>query len=188
MLEKILSVVFVVALVVLPQPAIAQPDGSSSSQLVGAVYGAHGEGPATGARVLAFHLATERVYTSEAIDARGHFSLTELPHGYFDLAVETAGGLFVADQVVRLPPGTMGVVSMMLDRDDSEEVERLAFAGATVKPAGTATLRQHAKPAGKGFLRGPMGISLISGGGLLTLLALSGDGGGSGSASPHAPD
>ena len=189
MLRRTLLVIFVILFAALSQVAIAEAD-DSSSQLVGAVFGNQGEGPAKGARVLAFHLPTERVYTSEPIDERGGFRLTELPHGYFDLAVETADGLFVAGQVVKLPPNTMAVLSMMLDRaPGGAATESLAFAGTTITPAGIVEIRHHPKVTGRSFWSRPAGIAAMSGGGLLTLLALSGDsGGGGGSASPHTPD
>ena len=40
-----------------------------------------------GATVIAYHLSTARVFKSEPTDSKGHYEMSELPLGYFDLAV-----------------------------------------------------------------------------------------------------
>jgi hypothetical protein len=141
--------------------------------------------PLPGVSVVAYHLSSEQTF-SAATDAAGRYRLAGLPSGYFDLAVRTPEGLFVANQVVNLASATAGDVSLVLQPDGSTATpgrERF-FAGASEPTAGEAQVTKASNPKGGGFWSGPAGVTIIAGAGALTLLAI---GGGSGSSSPFVP-
>ena len=105
-----------------PKPAVP------NSEIRGKVLGTDGR-PAAGAVILAFHLATEEVFTVTA-NAKGSFRLSDLPYGYFDLAVRSADGLYVADQVANVSPTGKNVVVFRLHAfSASTQADRRAFPG-----------------------------------------------------------
>ena len=120
-------------------------------------------------------LQTARIYAIEA-----------LPYGYYDLAVRTPDGLFVADQVANVAPSAKAEVSFTVqtyERAGAESVERRTFPpAADEQPAGIAAVSQ--KMVGASFWRSPKGIAVGAGGAALILLLLAGGGS---SASPFVP-
>jgi hypothetical protein len=147
-----------------PVPAAS----TGSGRLAGTLQG-EAAGPMTGARVLLYHLATESVYSSSPTGEEGRYELTNLPEGYYDLAVETPGGLYVADRVVHLDsPGeaALGLTA----RPYAEGTARREFPGADAMPVGIAAVHE---PNTGGFWGKPGGISVIAGAGLAGLLVLS---------------
>ena len=54
--------------------------------------------------VYAFHLDTSTVYASEPTTPKGRYRIDGVPLGWFDTYIETPDGLFMANQVVNMPP------------------------------------------------------------------------------------
>ena len=178
---------------VLAPAAWAQPgtaDAPGTSKLSGKVLAADGKTAATGVRVIAYHLSTEQVFMSSTTGRGGDYSIADLPYGYFDLAVETADGLYVGNQVINLPPAGKAGVIFTLSSFTSGDPTGRAFAGSEQDSVGMAQMREKLK--GREFWRSPKGIAILAGSGGAALLAPAGGGSGSsggddGSASPFEP-
>ena len=161
-----------------PKPAVP------NSEIRGKVLGTDGR-PAAGAEVLAYHLATEEIFPATT-DGKGKFTLTDLPYGYFDMAVRSADGLYVADQVANVSPTGKNIVEFRLQTfSASTQADRRAFPGAEEVPVGLARVIDQ-RMVGESFWRSAKGISILAGGGALALLAFTG-GGGEPTASPFIP-
>lgn len=179
--------VFLAVLLAMPPLAIAQDSpGQATSTLSGRILAAD-DTPVIGAKVLAYHLSSERVFTSELTSSRGEYSIEGLPYGYFDIAVETADGLFVANQVVNVAPSSQSVLTLSLHSFAAGAAgadEGRAFPGTDQEPVGVARVTE--KLSRKDFWRSPKGVGILAGGGGALLLLLAG-GGSSSSASPSTP-
>lgn len=178
------SLVVLLMVVALASPLVAQPPAAAAgtSSIVGKVLGVDGS-PLLGGTVVAYHLATEKVFHSAATDAKGEFALSELPYGYYDLAVQTPDGLYVA-QVLNVPPsGKVATVLRLSPYLAGEASREREFPGATEQPTGRASVTQ--RPTGRDFWRSPKGVAIIAGGGGLLLLGLAAGGGSD--ASPVQP-
>jgi len=146
---------------------------AGTSRLLGRVSAPDGSA-LIGATIIAYHLSTEKVYRSGPTDGKGGFEITGLPYGYFDLAVETEEGLFVADQVVNVPPAGKASVTMNLMRGGTDESAPRGFLGAEDPPSGIAHVGTDKDK--KGFWGRPLGIAVIAAGGVgLLLIATGGD-------------
>ena len=155
-----------------------------NSEIRGKVLGTDGK-PADDAEVLAYHLATEQTFTATT-DGKGQFTLTELPYGYFDMAIRTPAGLYVADQVANVSPTGKNMVEFrLLTFSATTQADRRAFPGATDSPTGLARVLDQ-RMVGESFWRSAKGISILAGGGALALLAFTG-GGSDPAASPFIP-
>ena len=87
--------------------------GSSSvSRLDGRIYAEDGESPLADAEVVAYNLSTEMLYRSTPTDDSGRYRVADLPPGYYDIAIQTEEGLFVADRPVRVPEQGAASVSL----------------------------------------------------------------------------
>ena len=155
--------------------ASAQEMGAAAgqAQLRGRVSAIDGASVA-GATIIAYHLPSERVFRSEVTDSSGSFSILDLPYGYYDLAVQTPTGLFVADQVVNLPPSGKASVNMTLSPGGTDRSAPRGFPGADEAPVGVAMVDTKEKGS---FWKSPGGMAIIAGAGavLLAAIALSGD-------------
>ena len=161
-----------------PEPA------APNSEIRGKVLKPDGS-PLAGVEVMGYHLATEEVYRATT-DAKGQFSMAELPYGYYDLAVMAPDGLFVADQVANVAPTGKNVVEFRLQPfSESTSADRRSFPGAEEAPIGVARVADQ-RLVGETFWRGPKGVSILAGGGALILLAIAG-GGSERNASPFIP-
>jgi hypothetical protein len=150
------------------QAAAAAPN----SRLEGKITGTSGR-PAGGVSVLVYHLATEQVFNTTT-DARGGFRLTELPYGYFDVAVRSSDGLFVADQVANVAPDGKTVLRLTLVLTPEDDADRLRpFPGDDEPAIGVATMTK--KSSSGAFWSSPKGIGIIAGlGGVALIVAASG--------------
>lgn len=139
-----------------------------------------------GATIIAYHLSSERVYRSEVTDSSGNFSIADLPYGYYDIAVQSSTGLFVADQVINLPPSGKASLNMTLSPGGTDESAPRGFPGAEEAPIGVAMVNKKEKMA---FWKSPGGIAIIAGAGaiLLAAVALSGGDDDEQPASPTVP-
>ena len=148
------------------------PDESEhSGKIVGKILGADGKTAITGARVLAYHLSAEKLFTSEPTTG-GSFKLLGLPYGYFDIAVEAPNGnLFVASRVINLPPtGKADVILTLVPYPASKAHLARRYPGRDQEPTGVAEMRS--KPRGREFWRTPKGVAILSGLGGVALLAI----------------
>ena len=160
-----------------PKPAVP------NSEIRGSVLGTDGQ-PAAGVEILAYHLATEELFTTTT-DRKGKFTLADLPYGYFDLAARTADGLYVADQVANVSPTGKNVVAFRLQAfSPSTQADRRAFPASAETPIGLARVIDQ-RMAGDSFWRSAKGISIAGGAGAVILFALAG--GSSTTPSPSIP-
>ena len=134
--------------------------------------------------VLAYHLATGDVFRAE-LGPNGEFSFPGLDNGYYDIAVETADGLYVANQVVNAPPG--GTANVKYDLVSSVALGEgpRPFPGSDRQASGIARLTAGG-PKGGGGLSGKKVAIWGTAGGIAAVLLLSGGSSG-GSSSPSAP-
>lgn len=167
------------ASVVAGEPEPAAPN----SEIRGKVLGTDGR-PAAGVEILAYHLATEEVFTTTT-DGKGRFTLADLPYGYFDLAIRSSDGLYVSDQVANVSPTGQNVIAFRLQTfHSSTRADQRAFPGADGIPVGLASVIDQ-RMVGDSFWRSAKGISIAAGSAAVILLALAG---GSGSTpSPTLP-
>jgi hypothetical protein len=170
--------VWIFLLSILQQAPRAQhtlTDQPGTSRLAGKVLDSTGK-KVGNARVLAYHISSERLFTSEPTRG-GEFRLSKLPYGYFDLAIETPDGLFVADRVVNLAPaGAAVVIFTIVAYQPADEGSARKHPGSALDPIGRARLRKKLK--GREFWRSPTGVAIlagIGGAGLLALAVGSGD-------------
>ena len=168
---------------ILSPPAMAQAAGPNS-ELRGRVFAADGKTAVEGATVVAYHLSSEEVFESEPTNSKGQYTIPALPYGYYDLAVRTPDGLFVADQVANVPPSEKAEVSFSVKVYGATVTERRTFpADEDEDPTGIAAVNQ--KMVGSSFWRSPKGIGIAAGGGALLLLLIA-SGGDSNDAEPVA--
>jgi len=149
-----------------------EPVGRSSTQGEGQIKGRVTGTETTalaGATIIAYHLSTETVFRSKVTDGKGNFTIDGLPYGYFDVAVQTADGLFVADQVVNVPPSGKVSMSMALVVGTTGESAPRGFAGLDQAAAGVAQV--DSKKSGS-FWKSSKGIAVLGGIGGVVLLAI----------------
>ena len=157
----------------------AEGEIATTSSIVGKLL--LGKRPIEGATVLAYHLATGTTYRSTPSTRSGKFELTGLEHGYYDIAIETADGLFVANQVVNVPPGGEAVARLELIPSAEAAESPREFPGAAEGTAGVAQM------VDKPFAKRPVGIVLISFATVGAALAIGGGSSG-GNPSPSMPN
>ena len=159
--------------------AMAQSASSGQSMIRGTVTESDGKTPVEGAVVHAYHLSSEATFASDPTGPKGKYEITKLPYGYFDLAIETVDGLFVANQVANVPPAGRAVLSFSIaafagaTADDEESRRR--FPGVEPESSGVANVQQ--KLTGREFWRSPKGVAVLASGGGAILLALAAGGG-----------
>jgi len=166
-----IAIVWVILLSIAQQTALAQytPDGSGTAKIVGKIIDSHGK-KVPNARLLAYHLSSERLYTSEPGDG---FRLTGLPFGYYDLAIETPDGIYPTDRVLNLAPsGSVVLILTLSPYRPGEELRKREYPGSEIEPVGWAELRKKLK--GREYWRSPKGVAILSiiGGGALLALAV----------------
>lgn len=152
---------------------------TDTSSLVAKIVGTDGK-PLEGVRLLAYHLSSERLYTSEPTKKNGECAMHDLPYGYHDLAVETPDGLYVSTQVVNIPPDSTAAVVLSLLAGGGAESAPRSYPGSEIETVGMARLVE--KLRGRAFWKSPRGIAVLAGSGGLLLLLLAGGGGGGDSA------
>ncbi len=119
------AVILLIAGMVLgPQTTWTLAAGTAGNVVLrGKVGSAETGQPIAGARVYAVHLDTKQVFTSAITNAKGEYQITGLPFGYYDLAVETPDGLYLANRVINAPAGEKVDVSLMLGPPQPEDTE-----------------------------------------------------------------
>ena len=158
---RIIVRIFLVSSVALT--AFAQhtpPDIEGTAKITGKILDTDGK-PARGVRVLAAHLSSSAVFTSEPTGANGEYLVAKLPYGYFDLAVETPDGLYIASKVLNLrPAGEAAVIFTLMPFDGSTKRLARKHVGSDQEPTGLAEM--HTKPKGREFWGSPKGVAIIA--------------------------
>ena len=111
-----------------------------------------------GATVLVYHLASGTIFRSQPTAENGRFEVTGLTHGYYDIAVEAPDGLYVANQVVNVPPGGRAVSNFNLQPTGPGKSGPRDFPGSDQAASGIAAFIE------KSFWRKPKGIAIWTGG------------------------
>ncbi len=151
------------------------PPGDGLSRIEGKVRTADSKA-ATGATVHAYHLSTGRLYSSSATGSGGSYRIEGLPFGYFELAVETADGLFVGNQVVNVGPASRAIVLMTLAPYAAQPQswwssnERRPFSGSEAETSGLAEVQRRLSR--REFLRSTKGVVVLSTVGAAALLVI----------------
>ena len=83
-------------------PAPAWPQEKGHGVIRGVLYAADENTPLADARVIAVNVRTGAQYPSNPTTQNGTYEVTDLPGGTYDLVVEVAGGIFIADNLVDL--------------------------------------------------------------------------------------
>ena len=172
-LRRLRRAVALLILALFVDPAGAQyvqPETPGTSTIEGKVLDSHGDGIA-GAHVLAHHLSLGKVFTSPPTDKKGGYAITDLPYGYYDLAVDREDGLYLANRVINLAPASTAEVLMTIVPFQPSQASLLRpYPGSDREPVGIAESRL--KPKGREFWRSPKGVAIISGIGGAALLAI----------------
>ncbi len=170
------------ALLLLAGPVAAKgqakdrPAGDGLSSVEGRVRAPDGKRGVAGAKIHAYNQATGQTYSSEPTGPNGAYRIEGLPFGYFELAVETGDGLFVADQIVNVGPSAKALVLLTLKPYDQQpdswwaDHERRSFSGSEDESSGLAELRR--RRTGREFVRSTKGVVLLSTVGAAVLLVI----------------
>ena len=172
-ISALLTAVLLFPMGLLPEVQAQETENpAGEAQLQGRISTMDGSSLA-GATIIAYHLSSEQIFKSAAVDGAGNFSIEGLPYGYFDVAVQSPAGLYVADQVVNLPPSGKASLNMTLSPGGTDQSAPRGFPGADEAPVGVAMIDQKKKGA---FWKSAGGIAIIAGAGavLLAAIALSG--------------
>ena len=155
-------------------PASPDPAATGEARITGRIMSAVGE-VVRGAKVMAFHLSSAQTFSSAETDHHGRFEITGLPYGYFDIAVVAPDGLFVANEVVNVPPSGKISLVMTLVPGGVAGAEPRAFVGLDQTPSGIAEV--GTRKTGGQFWGSAKGLAILGGIGGVTLLALALSGG-----------
>jgi carboxypeptidase family protein len=107
----VLSLVLSLALATVPvlttvraaQPAAGDEAGHGS--IHGTLFGEDEKTPLQGGKVTAINVRTGKQYSSEVTTGNGSYDISGLPAGTYDVVIEAAGNLFVADHIQDIGPG-----------------------------------------------------------------------------------
>jgi hypothetical protein len=181
-----LTAAFLVVLVALPSPAWAQDAAASTTypgavttgtgRIAGKVEASDRKTAIPGAVVRALHLESGQTFGSTPADSRGRFSLVDLPHGYYDLWIETSDGAFPSSEAVILPPAGKVSVDFFIEAyEDGRDAaraggDRRLVPGTQQPGVGAAEVRERV--GGRDFWKSPAGIAILGGGIAAVILAL----------------
>lgn len=114
--RQLLAGVLMLAMVAcwVPARAYAGPAGVATAEIRGSVLGSDGLTAVAGVSVKAANMSTRQVYSSQTTSTDGGYILSGLPAGSYDLAVETAEGIFAADAFIETTAGKATLVSLSL--------------------------------------------------------------------------
>jgi len=182
-----------------PAAALAGGTQPVTTEIRGNIVSADGLTGIAGVSVKAANLETREIYTSNATAADGSYTLSDLPAGSYDMAVETADGLLPADAIVETTAGKRTMVSIALnaaaraddepqpgegegekgEKDEKDKDKPKADEGqqegTTETPAEPEPEQKKKKKKGGGFWRRPAGatILIVAGAGLVGAIASS---------------
>jgi len=151
------------------------------AEIGGTVVGADGLTAISGATVKAAHVESQKVYTSATTNRNGSYVLSNLPEGWYDVAVETPNGLFVSGSLVRASAGKRTAASIALGTtaQGEETTPPAADPNAPPQPPADpntpqeppAPPEQQQKKKGASFWKSPGGAAILIVGGSLLLAA-----------------
>jgi hypothetical protein len=84
--------------------AAGEPETGHGS-IHGTIYQSDEKGPLAGGKVTAINVRTGAKYTSEVTTDNGNYDINGLPAGTYDVVIEVAGSIFVADHIQDVGPG-----------------------------------------------------------------------------------
>ncbi len=116
--RRLTAAALIISLQILVTPVLAQPELPAS--LTGRVLRAGSDAPLPGARVHAADLTSGKIYTSAPTKSDGTFRLTDLPVSSYEVAVESAGGLYPASARINLEPGKERTIQLTVKQDKDE--------------------------------------------------------------------
>jgi hypothetical protein len=105
-------------------PVAAEPASAAAGALAsvrGTVLSADSGAPLAQARVHASEPRAERFFSSQPCESDGSFRLGDLPAGTYELAVESAGALYLAQAPLRLEPGQSRSVHLAVRKTASQD-------------------------------------------------------------------
>jgi hypothetical protein len=169
---QLIGTLFVLLLTASPQ-VVAQyvtEEVVPTGRIVGKVQDSDGK-PVRDAVVVAYHVSGKERFASAPTGGNGKYKLENLPFGYFDVGVETSGGVFVADRAINLPPAGKAELTVTIEpfQPGTQNLSRNHPASES-DPGGVALLRAKAK--GRDFWRSPKGIAVLGAAGGAALLAI----------------
>jgi hypothetical protein len=109
--EKVLAMFLAFAIGSFGLPVFASP---APAILSGKILRTGTGDPVQGAVVKLNHRSEGKIYSSTQADAQGAYSLSDIPAGTYDLAIETDGGLFLVNAPVSLTSGEKREASFSL--------------------------------------------------------------------------
>lgn len=168
------------ALGMLGGPVLAQRAGTPETRGVirGVLYLSDGETKMAAAKATAVDVKTGRRYVGPQTTENGAYEIGGLPEGSYDIVIEVAGNVFVADALVDLQANAFETRNYVVQplRPANRMVAGMG------RPTGSAVLLEDlegAPPAGRTFWRSPKGLALLGGLGAAVAYALVRDGDGS---------
>src|SRR5712691_7737814 len=107
--ERVLALLLTSAVGTFGLPAFA---GASPALVSGTILRTGSGDPVKGAVLKLAHRPDSKIFESARTDAKGRYSLSGLPSGSYDLAVETDGGLYLVGAPFALQPGERRTMSL----------------------------------------------------------------------------
>jgi hypothetical protein len=152
------------ALGILAAPDPARPAGVAEGRgtIRGVLFRTDGVTRLAAAKVTAVDVKTGRRYVGPQTTEDGGYAIGGLPRGSYDIVIESAGSVFVADDLVDLP------ANATLSRNYAVLPLRPAnrMVAGMGRPTGSAVQVEELKAApapGRGFWRSPKGLALLGG-------------------------
>lgn len=174
-----------------PGAAIRTAAQEGGAGLHGVIYQMDGSAKYAGAKVTAINVKTRKQYVSNVTGEDGSYEISGMPAGSYDVAIDTGGGIFIADNLVDLNQNQRLSVSYSVQpmRPANRKVAGLEPPKGSATPVGS--FRGSGDAVGdltggaRSFWRSPGGIVLISV--LVVGAALAIGNSGDSNASPSAP-
>lgn len=172
----------VVSVLLVVTPAFADTAAPPAfAEIGGTVVGADGLTAISGATVKAANVESQKVYTSAVTKRNGSYVLSNLPDGWYDVAVETPEGFFVSGSLLRASSGkrTMASIAVGVKAQGEGTTPPAPDPNAPPPqqpPADPNTPQQpppeqQQKKKGGGFFKSPGGAAILIVGGSLLLAA-----------------
>jgi len=149
----------------LPVPAFAQ---ESHGAIHGVLYQADEKEKLAGAKVTAINVLTRKQYVSDLTEDNGDFEISGIPAGTYDIVIEMAGGIYIADSLVDLSQNQHLSVSYSVQplRPANRKVAGMAMPKGSATPVGggpgVAAASGRLTGGGRSFWGSPGGITLIT--------------------------
>jgi hypothetical protein len=107
--NRVVCLMLIATISLVGLPVIAAP---TSAHIGGTIFSSGDGVPVEGAVVKAASLTDSKIYESAVTNDKGNYSLSGLPAGKYDVAVQSGGGLYVVSGVVALEPGEKRTLSL----------------------------------------------------------------------------